>query len=258
MSLILDALQRSQEQQLPSSQPVAMTHLAAPKNSRPWGLIIGALLGTGALLLFWQLDAWWVPNASTGSSESAASNAIQEADPPSRVKQPPSIGVEDVTVAVSTAPARQLAEAAVYDKEVSALYESIQTTAATDVSEQPAADQGNPNKQSLVDEQGDPPIDIEALLRKAQTEMGETPLTPNPVPLIDRLSQQQKDRIPTLLYSEHSWSTQSPSVVLNGHRLFPGGRLDGFVVVEILTDSVIVTWGGVEFRLAALNSWVNL
>ncbi|MEY2908313.1 MAG: hypothetical protein RLZZ602_836, partial [Pseudomonadota bacterium] len=37
-----------------------------------------------------------------------------------------------------------------------------------------------------------------------------------------------------------------------------GQQSKGFTVKEILEDSVIVTWGGTEFRLRALNSWINL
>ncbi len=83
-------------------------------------------------------------------------------------------------------------------------------------------------------------------------------MTPHPAPLLDRLSQQQKDRIPTLIYNEHSASTEPPSVVINGERLLAGGRLNGITVVEVLADSVILSWDGIQFRLAALNSWVNL
>lgn len=257
MSLILDALQRSQEQQLPSSQPVAMTHMEAPKSKRRWGLIIGALLGMGTLLVLGRLYVPWVSNAHVRSPEGAALSAIQEGVPPS-TKQPPPTTVEAVAIDISTAPVPQLAGTAMYDKEVEALYESIETTVAADLLEQPATVQDNVGTQNPIEEQEGQPIDIEALLRKAQAQMGEAPLTPHPAPLLDRLSQQQKDRIPTLIYNEHSWSTESPSVVINGQRLLAGGRLNGITVVEVLADSVILSWEGVQFRLVALNSWVNL
>jgi hypothetical protein len=73
------------------------------------------------------------------------------------------------------------------------------------------------------------------------------------------LSQQQKDKIPTLMYSVHDYNTRGESaVVLNGARLKVGQQSKGFTVKEILEDSVIVSWGGAEFRLRALNSWINL
>lgn len=103
------------------------------------------------------------------------------------------------------------------------------------------------------------PIDIEEVVRRAQRAIGEIPLIPHGTPLLESLSQQQKDRIPTVLYSVHDWASDGgSSVVLNGQRLTVGQRHQGFAVTEILEDSVILSWGGVDFRLRALNSWVNL
>ena len=48
------------------------------------------------------------------------------------------------------------------------------------------------------------------------------------------------------------------SVELNGKRLLAGQQAGGIEVVEILIDSVILRAGGRDFRLRALNTWVNL
>ncbi len=66
----------------------------------------------------------------------------------------------------------QLAGTAVDDKEVGALYESIQTADAADMVEQPATGQDNLGSQNPIEQQEGQPIDIEALLRKAQAQMG--------------------------------------------------------------------------------------
>jgi hypothetical protein len=48
-------------------------------------------------------------------------------------------------------------------------------------------------------------------------------------------------------------------VVLNGKELKVGGSpASGVKVEEILPDSVVLNYRGTEFRLRALNSWVNL
>ena len=47
-------------------------------------------------------------------------------------------------------------------------------------------------------------------------------------------------------------------MTLNGRRLLVGQRVDGIEVLEILNDSVVLRAGGIEFRLRALNTWVNL
>jgi len=111
----------------------------------------------------------------------------------------------------------------------------------------------------VMDASTEEAVDIESVLRRAQAEIGESLLLPHPTPLLESLSQQQKDKIPTLMYSVHDYTTRGESaVVLNGARLKVGQQSKGFTVKEILEDSVIVTWGGTEFRLRALNSWINL
>ncbi|EED34860.1 conserved hypothetical protein [Luminiphilus syltensis NOR5-1B] len=103
------------------------------------------------------------------------------------------------------------------------------------------------------------PIDLEAILRKAQGELGRPTLAPHPVPLLEDLSQQQKDKIPSVLYTLHDYrSDGTSSLVINGQTVAEGQRVKGFLVKEILTDSAILNWGGVDFRLRSLNSWVNL
>ena len=101
-------------------------------------------------------------------------------------------------------------------------------------------------------------IDIEALLTHAQEALGEESLSEHPSPLLEMLSQQQKDNIPTIVYSQHDWNADEPSVVLNGERLNAGQRVGSIRVVEILSDSVVLRWQDIEFRLRALNSWINL
>jgi hypothetical protein len=86
-------------------------------------------------------------------------------------------------------------------------------------------------------------------------------LAEHPAPFIADLSQQTKDGIPTIFYRRHSYSGNSANsqVVLNGKELRVGGRpAAGVKVDEILPDSVVLSFQGTQFRLRALNSWVNL
>ena len=102
-------------------------------------------------------------------------------------------------------------------------------------------------------------LDIAELLRRAQSQLGKPVLEPHDAPLLEDLSQQQKDGIPTLMYTLHDWVPGGPSrVVLNGQALQVGQQHGGFRVDEILSDSVVLNWRGIRFRLRALNSWVNL
>ncbi len=104
-------------------------------------------------------------------------------------------------------------------------------------------------------------IDIEQVLSQAQSELANARLQEHPAPFLDDLSQQRKDQIPTIMYSVHDYSGKSgeSSVVLNGQTAREGtGIGGGITVVEILPDSAVLKHQGQQFRLRALNSWVNL
>jgi hypothetical protein len=104
------------------------------------------------------------------------------------------------------------------------------------------------------------PVDIEQVVLLAREEMKNASLGEHDAPFIVALSQQAKDRIPTLLYSRHDYSGNpgQSSVVLNGKALKVGASSNGVKVEEILPDSVVLSFQGTRFRLRALNSWVNL
>lgn len=104
-----------------------------------------------------------------------------------------------------------------------------------------------------------PPIDLAAAIEKAAREVGEPSLVPHPAALLENLSQQQKDQVPTIVYTAHDFATEGrSSVTLNQRRLREGDRVEAIEVIEILPDSVILKINGVVFRLRALNTWVNL
>ena len=120
-------------------------------------------------------------------------------------------------------------------------------------------DVGEASQQVQKNQSIAPPVDLAKAMEKAARELGESTLTPHPVPLLESLSQQQKDRVPTLVYTNHDYNAQGASTVeLNGKRLVAGQRTDGVEVEEILSDSVILSLQGTRFRLKALNTWVNL
>ena len=103
------------------------------------------------------------------------------------------------------------------------------------------------------------PLDIAAVVKRVQAELGKPALVSHATPLLENLSQQTKNAIPSVIYTVHDWQPAGRSrVTLNGSALSEGQQLNGFKVDEILTDSVILSYRGTQFRLRALNSWVNL
>lgn len=111
---------------------------------------------------------------------------------------------------------------------------------------------------NTVEEQ---PIDIEAMVLQARQELANARLSEHDAPFIAELSQQTKNTIPTILYQSHDYSSAAgkSSVMLNGKTLkVRGAASSGLKVDEILPGSVILSYRGTQFRLRALNSWVNL
>ncbi|EAQ99437.2 general secretion pathway protein GspB [Congregibacter litoralis] len=102
-------------------------------------------------------------------------------------------------------------------------------------------------------------IDVEQVLREIRAQAGNSALQAHPVALLEDLTKQFRDSVPTLMYSRHNYGSSGPSTVtINGTNLSPGQRTRGVEVREILSDSVILRFQGSDFRLRALNSWVNL
>ena len=104
-------------------------------------------------------------------------------------------------------------------------------------------------------------VDIDQILQQAREEVENASLDDHPVPFLADLSQQTKDGIPTLYYQRHDYSsdTNLSTIVLNGTPVKAGGSpLPGMKVEEILPDSVVLNYRGTQFRLRALNSWINL
>jgi general secretion pathway protein B len=104
-------------------------------------------------------------------------------------------------------------------------------------------------------------VDIDQILQQARQEVENASLDDHPVPFLGDLSQQTKNDIPTLYYHRHDYSsdTNQSSIVINGTTVKAGGSpLPGMKVEEILPDSVVLNYRGTQFRLRALNSWVNL
>lgn len=105
------------------------------------------------------------------------------------------------------------------------------------------------------------PADVDRILKEARDEMENASLDEHPVPFLADLSQQTKDAIPTLYYQRHEYSSNASqsSVTLNGNTVKAGGSvIPGMKVEEILPDSVVLNYQGTQFRLRALNSWINL
>ena len=280
MSLILDALNRSErERRQDGDVPgIATEHYAAApvQGNNRLQLLLLASLAIAVLVIGWLVLDRWTANESRPVAVSVPATSLPTPGPAAKP-------AEDPPAAEATQPAQQpkppvpvaqandaaVIETAAIPEDVANLYQrssverspaspsaslAAQQTRAADT----AADtQPVPTATEVVEET----VDLEAQVALAEEEVGNARLLEHPAPFLASLSQQKKDEIPTLMYSRHDYSSDSrqSSVVINGKSLRSGGSVGGGISVkEILPDSVVLSHQGTDFRLRALNSWVNL
>ena len=193
---------------------------------------------------------------SSASAVSTAAPAVAAAtadDTPSVDIRTPDTPVETV---VTELPARTVNTSG-DDERLSALYAAMnQEESPTQTEPEIARPEG---VSEAVRQTEEPRIDFVEILERAQREMGSEPLVESSVPMLDSLSQQTKDQIPSLIYTDHDYQELGgSSVLMNGQTVRENQRVGPFVLVEILPDSAILRWRDVEFRLRARNSWINL
>lgn len=206
-----------------------------------------------------QAAAAPVAVVSSAPAPAPAAEQVSAADPLAAEHAP---DLSAATASAITAPSRSQAQS----DAVAQLYENpdlpeepAPANSARQIA-QPRVASGDSASSSTVPAAGDP-IDIDRMLRMAREEVENAGLGDHPVPFLIDLSQQTKDSIPTVHYLRHDYSSNASqsTVVLNSKTLAVGGSpLPGMKVEEILQDSVVLNYQGTQFRLRALNSWINL
>lgn len=285
MSLILDALNRSRQDK--DSVPSLATHHAVEKVASdkrqylPWVVLSVALVIIGWLMMARLFNpasdieiaasAKPVMQATTNADASDFSADKEEA----AVEEPlvefvvdsqapvtaelaaNSAELDIASAVVATETKTPISPPVVEDSAVAQLYQNQNLADDAGVRNQTSSAALDLYAESRVEE----PIDIAQVLKSAREEMKDANLDQHSVPLLATMSQQTKDNIPTLYYQRHDYSTNVAisAVVLNGEALKVGGSpAQGMKIEEILPDSVVLSYQGTQFRLRALNSWINL
>jgi general secretion pathway protein B len=191
-------------------------------------------------------------NQNAASAKASAPVTVNTSAPPPTAPAQPVQAPQVMPVQENTA------VAALYQKRDSAAADSEVTKAVAPTVEKKK--QTNASAPTAVDQQ-EQPLDVEKLLLQARNDTKNAQLVEHPAPFVSSLSQNDKDVIPTVLYQRHDYSNDKAisSVVLNSKSLRVGGSpTAGMKVEEILPDSVVLSYRGIQFRLRSLNSWVNL
>lgn len=285
MSLILDALNRSRQDK--DSVPSLATHHAVEKVASdkrqylPWVVLSVALVIIGWLMMARLFNpasdikiaasAKPVMQATTNADASDFSAGKEEAvveeplvesvvdsqAPVTAELAANSAELDIASAVVATETKTPISPPVVEDSAVAQLYQNQNLADDAGVRNQTSSEALDLYAESRVEE----PIDIAQVLKSAREEMKDANLDQHSVPLLATMSQQTKDNIPTLYYQRHDYSTNVAisAVVLNGEALKVGGSpAQGMKIEEILPDSVVLSYQGTQFRLRALNSWINL
>jgi general secretion pathway protein B len=287
VSLILEALNRSQKDRQSDSAsgvpgldtPAYIDELDGDRKWQsylPWFGLIVAIVVIGLLLFDRFGDDAKAPvelKPVEMDSEAAATIARTEF---AKVESSPVEGAsgEELTGGPAHGPEKPVAttqpvpqaidQSMKHDPAVAALYGSRQQSVTADPLPDIAAEQRTlaaapqPEAASRPQEEA---IDIEEVLARTEAQLNTARLQEHPAPFLSDLSQQKKDAIPSILYRQHDYSSSAAqsSVVLNGKSLKVGGTVaSGIKLEEILHDSIVLSHRGEQFRLRALNSWVNL
>ncbi len=260
MSLILEALGRSQQEQAGPLASFQHEVVPAPRPAKPRLLWLWALL-----LAIFGVAVWWLV---FGRQSEAPVPGFEQAPPPVAEVVQPLAKADPVAVEKEAPPPASKPDTSAASAEVAALYaqsrrEASRAAAAPKRETKPAPAKTSKTPASAqVKDSDDTPIDVEAMLAKAQAELRQQGTVEHSAPWLSELSQRQRDGIPTLYYARHDYSKVraqrrvmlNKSLVAEG-RVVPGSAVK---VEEILPDSVVLSHSGLTFRLKALNSWVNL
>ena len=295
MSLILDALRRSEAEDK-GAPPLALIDDLPNNRSRLPQMLIGVLVGFLTLALLVMGFQWlglgnWADIASSAAIDGEVDmmsrqtaieitgvqvpqqkapglTAVPDASRTAEAAEPMSSIPIDESPQAPRLDAEKLAALnhAMWQDAEAALPKEAGQTSGPEVAAleaQGAAPAEQPRSEPsavLPTPSGDAsPIDLQEVMERLARDAGEVVLTPHPTPLLEALTQQQKDRVPTIIYTAHQFgANDSTFVELNGSRLREGESREGIRVVEILADSVILSVSDTQFRLKALNSWVNL
>jgi len=285
VSLILDALNRSRQDK--DSVPSLATHHAVEKVASdkrqylPWVVLSVALVIIGWLMMARLFNP--APDIEIAASAKPVMQATINADASdfsadkeeAVVEEPlvefvvdsqapvtaglaaNSAELDIASAVVATETKTPISPPVVEDSAVAQLYQNQNLADDAGVRNQTSSAALDLYAESRVEE----PIDIAQVLKSAREEMKDANLDQHSVPLLATMSQQTKDNIPTLYYQRHDYSTNVAisAVVLNGEALKVGGSpAQGMKIEEILPDSVVLSYQGTQFRLRALNSWINL
>lgn len=76
---------------------------------------------------------------------------------------------------------------------------------------------------------------------------------------VNELPFSMQQKLPTIMYREHNYRDNPPSVLLNSKNITRGQMVEpNLYLEEILQDGIILRYENNKFKMPRLNSWVNM
>lgn len=292
MSLILDALNRAEQERLKVSeatavQPaetVAVQETQSRTLKKPFGILIFALVLVSVAYVNRLPIAHWLGVGQQSSNQSSVStavsstsyladkNTVEETEPAVVDSNPVAIPINTVANESQTQmsePAVQSTDDGVQDALVTAASQQVDDLYSATTTE--SAHSVEPVIATLYE----PEIEKPAQAPKP-TESYSLP-APEPEPVVPAavaegsiasltdvigfadIPWQTKMTIPSINYSQHNYRASGEStIVINGVVLKAGEQIDELLVEQIRRDGSVFVFRGTRFTLAALSGWINL
>jgi general secretion pathway protein B len=274
MSLILDALQkadrdRKQHDAPPSIGSQYQTHPDASPNKK-WlrlTIAIGILITLCILIALFLLDDKTSKSAPTvGLTEQTPSNdAGSDTQGLADAKQTQKAKAEAKTKTKTNATTKKSGVTQAIEKAASA------TQASSNTHEESSAvaklyndinDAEKPNEEAPISSTNlnqTRSDNTSETTKKTQVNKASNLTQFEHLDLIKELPFSIQEQIPTLIYSAHDFNNNGKSaVILNGKRYVEGSKIDANITIErILEDGTILRFRDYQFKMYALNSWLN-
>ncbi len=289
MSLILDALNKADRDRQDAESPPGLqsNHGTLVGNQNITGWKKTAIIVVATLVLVAAAIAYYIGKQS-GSPQPTITHAPAETTKPQPVAEAPQTIAGKVIdngnkTAASTASQTAETRALLQKRRIEQQYEQAREAKAQSATATPGASESGKgsgkidalyqpadrkeassssteNQKQNAENQTKEPVISEA--ENSPENAADEPATSTAPAIGDvrDLPWSVQEKIPTLMYTEHSY-TNSPNdfATINGERRKQGQKIGGMLTVEsILPDGVVLRYESYQFKMPAFNSWVNM
>jgi general secretion pathway protein B len=244
MSLILDALRKSEAERRRGQAPDLFAPVAASANVPTKAPVAVILIALAAILVAATIAFW--PTAPAGHSEPSIAPAVQTSDArnaPATVATP----ILDMPISQPKPPPRAVQPTGAVIKPI--ITPPIAAAAPTKSQPENAAPDSSASNNSIDDTQP-APVGVDGGSAPT-TDNADTSDSEPALPTLATLDSASRAALPPLQLSMHVWNPDAAArfAIIDGQRLGEGGKVGNVVVAQIRRDGVVLDIDGRQFLL---------